>query len=353
MSVCELSLTDGFPTGLKENAYINRIPLSVTFELTPLCNFSCVMCYVHLTPEQMKKQGKMLSAEDWIELAKQAKEMGTLYITLTGGEPFTRPDFWEIYSQLNEMGFLISVLSNGYLIDESVIEKFREYGMPYMIKLSSYGASDETYFRTCGVHEGCTRLERAVKLIKEAGIPLAVTGTVVRENADDLRKMYESARKWGVPFTHTVSIVKSARGAVNSAETSRFSFDEFIDGMTLENIKKNMFPPLETPFAWCSSYRTSAWITWNGNMQLCSFMNAPYATLENGFKSAWQELGIKLEALKSPSECTDCKYSAFCQRCPGLLCGESGNAEKADKALCNTAKRLYEAYTKLTKEELT
>lgn len=350
MSVCELSLTDGFPPGLKENAFTNRIPLAVTFELTPLCNFSCVMCYIHLNEELMKKQGHMLTARQWIDLARQAKEAGALSITLTGGEPFTRPDFWQIYSQLNKMGFLISILSNGYLIDEGVIEKFREYGMPYMMKLSIYGADNETYFKTCKINNGFTNFDRAVRLVKEAGIPLAVTATIVKENAADLPKMYEWARKLNIPFTHTVTAVKSARGSINTTETSRFLFDEFIDGMTLEKLERNKFPPLKSPFAWCSSYRTSAWITWNGHVQLCSFMDAPYSTLENGFEAAWDELSQKLEALKSPAECSGCEYALFCQRCPGLLCGESGSAEKADKALCNTAKRLYEKYIELTKE---
>ncbi|MBQ8015627.1 MAG: hypothetical protein IJ264_05515 [Clostridia bacterium] len=80
-------------------------------------------------------------------------------------------------------------------------------------------------------------------------------------------------------------------------------------------------------------------------------MNAPYATLENGLESAWKELNIKLDAIANPPECEKCEYSLFCQRCPGLLCGESGSAEKVDAFLCETAKKLYEAYKKLTKEE--
>lgn len=351
MSACELSLNESLPTELQRYAFKNSIPLTVTFELTPLCNFSCVMCYVHLSREQMKSQGKILSADEWIELAEQAKEMGTLSVSLTGGEPFTRPDFWQIYSRLNKMGFLVSVLSNGYLIDETVIEKFREYGMPYRMKLSVYGASDETYRRVCGIADGFTRFKKAVSLIKEAEIPLSVTATIVRENADDLRELYVLAKEWAVPFNHTVTVVKSARGATNTAEKSRFRFDEFVGGMTLEQLERNKFPPLKTPFAWCSSYRNSAWVTWNGNVQLCSFMNAPYSTLENGFESAWKELNIKLDAIKSPPECKNCEYSVFCQRCPGLLCAESGNAEKVDSFLCETAKTLYEAYKKLTEEE--
>lgn len=353
MSACGFSLDNGLPGALKKFAFENRFPLSATFELTPLCNFSCVMCYVHLTKEQMKSRGEMLTAEQWIDIAKQAKDMGTLYVTLTGGEPFVRPDFWDIYSELNKMGFLISVLSNGSLIDESVMEKFNEYGKPYLMKLSLYGASNETYSKVCGCPDGFERVEKAVKLIKNAGIPLMLTGTVVRENSEDLNKLYEKAREWNVPFQHTVTVVKSARGAVNSAAESRFTFDEFLDEMTLEKLEKNKFPPLKSPFAWCSSYGCSFWLTWNGHVQLCSFMNGPYATLENGLTDAWTELNFKLDNLKSPQECKECRYAEFCQRCPGMLCGESGDAEKISEDICNIAKKLYYAHKKLIQEEQT
>lgn len=349
MNGCDISTN--LPVELKNYAQQNKIPLSATFELTPFCNFSCVMCYVRLSKEQAKKQGELLSAEQWINIAAQARSMGTMYITLTGGEPFSRPDFWEIYSELNKMGFLISILSNGSLIDENAMENFRKFGMPYLVKLTLYGACDETYKKICGAENGFTQVSNAVRLLKEAKVPLVLTGTIVRENACDLQKMYETAKKWNVPFQHSVTVVKSARGAVNSAETSRFAFEEFIEELNVEQLEKNKFPPLKSPFAWCSSYGNSFWMTWNGHMQLCSFMNGPYATLENGLKEAWTTLCKKLELLKSPSECSNCEYSVFCQRCPGILCGESGNPEKSTPEFCVTAERLYTAYKKLTKEE--
>ena len=38
------------------------VPISGTFELTPLCNLDCKMCYVHLRKEQMRG-AQLLSAE--------------------------------------------------------------------------------------------------------------------------------------------------------------------------------------------------------------------------------------------------------------------------------------------------
>lgn len=328
----------------------NSVPLTATFELTPFCNFKCVMCYVRLTKEQAETQGKMLSADEWLEIARQAKEMGTLNLALTGGEPLSHPDFWKIYGELNKMGFLISILSNGSLIDEDAMEKFRFYGMPYLIKLTVYGASDETYKKTCNSPDGFARLSKAVDLLKEAGVPIKLTSTIVHENASDLQAIYSFAREKGVPIQHTISVVKSSRGSVNSAESSRFALCDFPDELTLEELEKSKYPPLESPFAWCAGCKTSFWMTWHGHLQLCSFMNVPYVQYSGNLSSDYMELNLQLQNIKSPAECTDCEWKMFCQRCPGILCAESGHPEKTDDSLCRMAKRLYELY-KIKKKE--
>ncbi len=348
---CEMPFENVFPYTIGKYAKEHKIPISATVELTPFCNFNCVMCYVRLSPEQAAKQGELLSKEKLLKIAREAKDMGTLYLTLTGGEPLSRPDFWDIYRELNKMGFLISILSNGSLIDEYAIEKFKEYGMPYSVKLTLYGANDETYKKVCNSNNGFTKIEKAVKLLKENKVPLSLTATIVKENADDLREMYEIAKNWGVRFCHTISVVKSARGSINTAETSRFAFDEFAHHLSLEQLEMHKFKNPESPFSWCSSYGNSFWLTWNGHLQLCSFMNGPYTSVDDGLEKAWIELNKKLKDLKNPQECEACKYSEFCQRCPGMLCAESGNAENVSDSVCNTAKTLFLIYQNKLKEE--
>ncbi len=352
MNVHSCETEYNFPYALKEYAKENNVPVSATIELTPFCNFSCVMCYVRLTSEQAQRQGALLTKEQILDVARQARDMGTLYLTLTGGEPLSRPDFWEIYSELNQMGFLISILSNGSLIDEAAMDKFREFGMPYSVKITLYGASDDTYKKVCNANYGFTNTEKAIKMLKKAGVPICLTATIVRENAEDLPLMHKLAREWGVPLVPTASVVKSARGAENSAESSRFAFEEFAERLTLEQLEKNKIPRKDYPFAWCSGYKTSFWLTWNGHLQLCAFMNGPYTEIKNGLKSAWDELNIKLDALKDPDECENCEYQEFCQRCPGMICAESGNAEKISASVCNTAKCLYTIYKRKLWEKI-
>ena len=351
MNDCQSLLPDAM-FQLSQWAKENTIPLEATFELTPLCNFNCVMCYVKLSKEDAKIQGEILSSEKWLEIARQLKDMGTLYLCLTGGEIFAHPHFWEIYSELNKMGFLISLMSNGSLIDEEVIEKFKEYGMPYFIKITLYGASDETYFKTCGVKDGFTAVTKAIDLLIAENVPLKLTATIVKENACDLQEMYKFARGKKIPLQHTISVVKSSRGARTDAALSRFDFADFPEEITLEMLERVKSPDADGVFTWCGSYRKAMWVTWHGNVQMCAFVTKPAVKYSGDLKNDWVNLYEKCEKIKNPPECKNCLWKVFCQRCPGVLCAESGDAEKVSADFCRSAEKLFNLYTSM-KERMT
>ncbi len=341
---------DDFFDVLGNWARVSKIPLNTTFELTPFCNFSCVMCYIRLNKDMAQQQGKMLTADQWLDIARQAKEAGTLHLTLTGGEPMTHPDFWKIYGELNKMGFLIYILSNGSLIDQQAIENFRIYGMPHLVKLTVYGASDETYKKICASDDGFTRVSKAVDLLKNAGVPVKLTSTIVKENACDLQQIYAFAREKGLSMQHTISVHKSSRGSVNSVETSRFEFADFPEEVTLEALENSKFPPVDSPFAWCASKGGSLVVTWHGHFQLCTTLSEPFVQYSGDFLSDFRKLNDMLDNIKSPDECQTCQWKEFCQRCPGILCSESGHPEKTDKDFCLMAKRLQDLYLKKKEE---
>ena len=338
---------------LEEKAYRDCIPLKGNFELTARCNFNCNMCYVHLKEEQIQQQGRELTNKEWLEIAKQAKEAGMLYLTLTGGEVFSRPGFKELYLELSNMGFLIQILSNGYLIDENVMEWLGEV-QPYALRMTLYGASNETYERVCGVRDGFDRVSHAIDLVKKAGIPFFVVSTIVKENRHDLNAMIKLAKEKNVKFQATTSVVKAVRGASQDAQAHRLStYDAFEEELKKMNEADRLYPHIERPFDVCDNYRKAFWITWNGNLQLCSFMNSPAISLldREHFNTAWNLLNEHLEQISFPKECEDCEYEGFCSKCPGLLSAECGNCSKVDKTFCDNAKILYETYVKRKKGE--
>ena len=109
-------------TKLEERLVISatrkRIPLGGSFELLPLCNMNCRMCFLRLSPEEMRAQGRLRTADEWLSLAREAKEAGMLFLLLTGGEPFLYPEFDRLYRGLSEMGLFLTLNTNGTLITE-------------------------------------------------------------------------------------------------------------------------------------------------------------------------------------------------------------------------------------------
>ena len=209
---------DPFYKAVWEKAFADAIPISGTFELTPRCNFNCNMCYVHLKPDEIPSVGRELSAGEWISIAEELQRAGMIELTLTGGEPFVRRDFREIYEAVHDMGFLIQIFSNGYLLDEEKISWLVKRP-PRVMRFTLYGASDESYQSVCGIPDGFTRVKRSVELLREAGIPLYLAATVTKENEDDLEDIYRYAEQNRLPIIHTSSLINPVRGASADAKS--------------------------------------------------------------------------------------------------------------------------------------
>ena len=170
---------DFFPIGklLTRKANQLNIPLHGVFELTSRCNFNCKMCYIH---ENCNTKKSELSLEQWLEIAKKAKEAGTLFLLLTGGEAMIREDFIELYQKLAVMGFRIVINTNGSLFNEKIATCFEKYP-PAKINVSLYGSNEITYKQLCGI-EAYHKVIKTIERLKEIGILVRITMTLTPYN---------------------------------------------------------------------------------------------------------------------------------------------------------------------------
>jgi MoaA/NifB/PqqE/SkfB family radical SAM enzyme len=65
-------------------------PYSALFELTYICNHACSFCYNCPTGQ------KELNTQQVFEALRKIADFGVLFLTLSGGEPLCRKDFFEI-----------------------------------------------------------------------------------------------------------------------------------------------------------------------------------------------------------------------------------------------------------------
>lgn len=332
------------------------IPLSGTFELTPLCNFRCRMCYVRV--DALPEGTRLRTAEEWLDLARQAAERGMYSVTLTGGEPLTHPEFAKIYRGLNEMGLLISVLSNGSLINDVVVALFQELP-PTNLRITLYGASDETYERLCGVRDGFDRVIASLRTLANARVPFSLAFTRTRLNEKDEEAVRRIAQAFDVPLGVTSDLVPAVRGAASDARELRIPRAERLDGIDPDDAcdtsvkaapSPAALPPdvLKGPFSNCSAYRTAFFVSWDGLMEGCSLMSSVHLRpFEVGFDAAWEGLLAKLGNIRTPERCLSCDLAPYCTACPGRRDAETGDPEGIPETRCREARALRERLSEL------
>ena len=166
------------------------VPISGVFELTPLCNLDCRMCYVHLNKDQMHG-APLLSAETWKDIMQQAIDAGMMYARLTGGECLTYPGFRELYLFLRDKGIETVILSNGILMDEEMADFLKE-NPPAAVQISLYGASEEAYERVTG-RRCFGKVTENIQRLRDLEIPvvIAVTPNAYMEDGEESAKSME------------------------------------------------------------------------------------------------------------------------------------------------------------------
>ena len=347
------------------------LPLSGTFELTPVCNMDCKMCYVRLTPCQQQAMGALADADRWLALGREAMEAGMLYLLLTGGEPFLHPQFREILEGLHRMGLLISINSNGTLIDAATVAWLKECP-PVRINISLYGASNDTYARLCGNPRGFTQVTEAIRLLKEAGITVKLNVSLTPYNAADLPAMAEFARENGLMMqvaTYMFPPVRRDGAAVG--QNDRFSPEEaayymaYADYLTLgaeRFLAQAGMPTPSDPEDPCSGVgdgircragKCSFWVTWQGNMTPCGMfpVEGSPCVFTTPFVKAWEQVKAYAAGVRLPAPCAECEAKDMCHACAAMVITESGCFDRVPAYRCDMM-RAYGTQWNRVKEEM-
>lgn len=328
-----------------------RVPISGTFELSPVCNFSCKMCYIRKTPKEVRENPRgMITLNQWRRIAREAREAGLLELLLTGGEPLLWPDFWKLYEELVDMGMLVSINTNGSLIDDDAIDRFRKKP-PQKINITLYGANDETYQRLCGVSGVFSKVDRAIRGLKEAGISVKLNCSLTPDNADDLDWIVDYALKWDITLalaTYMFPPVRrdSAMIGVNERFTPQQAAAYMLRYMRrdrgetryrsyLKNILEGYADPpgLESECVdpvdgkvRCRAGKASFWITWDGWMMPCGMMPVPKVDVaEKSFRTCWNQITEETASLRLSGVCSNCPNRNICHPCAAIAYAETGS----------------------------
>ena len=172
-----------------------RFPLGGQWELTCRCNLKCVMCYTDPfnTPERIKQE---LTYEEIIRIVDEIHEAGCLTLCFTGGEPFARRDFLDIYTYAKKKGFLLTIFTNGTLITPKIADHLHAYP-PTMIEISFHGLTKGSFEQITQGHGSFERCLEGIRLILERDLPLTLKTTGMTLNRDEILTIKEQVSRMG------------------------------------------------------------------------------------------------------------------------------------------------------------
>lgn len=341
---------------LQRKAAQAGIPISGTFELTPRCNLQCRMCYVRMTEAEMKPYGSELTASQWISLGQQAHEAGMLFLLLTGGEPFLRPDFSQIYEAMYQLGLSISINTNGTMLSEKnrlLLEK----KPPAQLNVTLYGPEASTYQSLCGSAAAFTNTMNTLRWARDLGILLNVNATVTPWNMEQISRLEALAEQENFRLRLTFYNFPPTRRE-QKGEFSRLPPEEvgrmiarreyrlqggdkislWANGILRSDQAAPRVPAFEAPEGdpvRCFAGRSQFWVNWNGCMTPCGMLDVPVVSpLTEGFLPAWKKIRQETAKIRLCSDCITCKERDTCFNCPAVMWTENGSYHARPDYMC-------------------
>lgn len=331
-----------------------RQPLVGVVEITPYCNFACPHCYV-----KGFKDVDVLTVDDYKKIAAIFKDKGILNITITGGEPFSRPDFKDIYMAFKNEGFLIDIFTNASLIDEEMAKFLSKYP-PRSLDITLYGVSDKEYQQFTGVKDAFSKVINSLDLLTKYGVFFTTKMILNINNYTRLDEYNKLAVSFNSPFRYNVVIGKG-NSTLKSGEEITLSPEKIIEIESQDPLRKEIFKTLakkcnNLPFDcqsdknWsqypCLAGIDKVFIGYDGKMSPCMTLREKGLNIFTyGYDKVWSYWGEKRkEKLPDDFKCIDCKYFPICTPCTEEFEQINGDKTKPIESRCELAKLRWEKY---------
>jgi radical SAM protein with 4Fe4S-binding SPASM domain len=329
-----------------------RLPLNGTIEVTRRCPLTCSHCYNNLPMGDRAAQVGELSADEHRRLLDEMAEAGCLWLLYTGGEIFARRDFLDIYAHAKRRGFLITLFTNGILIDERIADYLTEE-RPFAVEITLYGRTRETYERLTGMPGSFDRCMRGIHLLHDRGLPLKVKTVAVTINKHEVSDIQHFAQDLGVEFRFDTMMnpridCSQSPLAVRLSPEECVAFDvqdpQRVDEwrMFAERFMRPVHSPETSDQLYhCGGGVDSFAINPYGEMSICVLSQEDRYNLRTGtFREGWEQFLRRVRDHKKTTrltKCVNCELKAMCGMCPANGELENGDPEAPVDFLCQVA----------------
>lgn len=324
----------------------NKKNKSILFEITNRCNLKCIHCCIDA--DKVISDKKDLSTNEIKDILDKLIKWNPESITLTGGEPMVRKDFFEILKYLKEnYNGQTCVSTNGTLINEENVNTLAKFAD--QIDISIDGIDEET----CSIVRGkgvFNKVISSVHLLQKSEFKKISLSMIFGNKNSHLKKEFINLNKLLKTYPMIREFKPIGRGKINKQifndkKDTKSALDrEFISGEFRKTFN----------ICSCTAGKKEFFIRYNGDIYPCqAFLDDDYL-IDNitNIKSLYDlnsdggkykciynklDLATSLEGLK----CNECKVNLFCWPCPSEITTIADDKECFDQTCKEIKPILY------------
>lgn len=304
----------------------------VFFELTYACNLKCKHCYLGDDVNSFKTKVTLDNAKQVLD---QLKDAGVVEVTFTGGECTCHPNFYEIVEYACNKGFIVTILSNGTLMDTNLANKLVDLPISN-VRISLYGL-ENYHDNFVGVKGAFQRSVDALIRLNQSREELGTAASVItNQNIDELKILNRNLKSMGIRHSMSPIIYPTVKGDLGPTQL-RISKEE-VKELILEGY-------IDIHSSICAAGISRLRISPNGVVTPCElFREFPFGNifeeslseiLDSDKRKTWiHDIRHQIDT----SDCLKCPKTAYCPKCIGVSYLENGDfSHQSTPGLCQLA----------------
>jgi pyrroloquinoline quinone biosynthesis protein E len=299
------------------------VPLHAQIELTYRCGLGCKYCY--LEPRTATSAAELTTLEI-TRLLDELASMGTLFLLLTGGEPFARSDLEHIVRHARHRRFAVSLLTSGWGMNRALAARLARRGLD-AVQVTIHGHDAATHEAMTGVSGSFAAAVDALRCWRDLGVRTQAAVTLTRRNHRQLPAMLDllERERLGLNLSCYVQPRRDGR-----RDTQRLLLGEARLRAVLARSPAGAAPRLanrELDAHPCGAGACAVAVDPHGTVYPCHGLRLPAGSIRSSsLREIWRSSAVLARVrrirVRDLADCPDCAWRLSCNRCAGSAVAE-------------------------------